>query len=283
MKILASILTITALAGSVFADTVNSVTLSKEIRLIQNSANKFGLVPGATSLYEFSAEVNGDDLDALEALDPAPRIQLPGNSKFRKIVKREPMLGFGFGDRNCWKFGRAGSSEFSNWRTKSKAVFDALFPNGNYVFTVQGKTINLSLPRDSYPVPPKLKLSGGRWNGGIYEIKQGRPLTIKTNVFEGYGTHLNDLIILEFIDAISTTAVYSHSQASRKMIGGPPVSRLKSHQIVIPADKLDFTHFYYIRCKFSAVVSYSTALPGVLATADNSVDTWITVSVKKPW
>jgi hypothetical protein len=261
---------------------VNFIFLSKEIYYQQSSATRVSVAPSDDLPYGFSAEVECDSRAIAATLKPKPTIKLPTSSKFMKMYGAEPALGLGNGSDDGWYFGFEGKEEFDNWGTFTKKENDEAFPNGNYVFTVQGKTINLSLPRDSYPTAPKLTLSGGSWVGGAYRIKSNQVFTISSGTYSGYGTHLNDFLNLNMENDNTGDDVFDQVQVAKKLAGGPPVFVAKSITRKVPANTLKSGNTYYLSAGYGAIVSQSTALPGATAIGSYSVSTDIKVIVERP-
>lgn len=282
LKISASVLLVPALAGSLLAGPVNFIFLAKEIEYQQTSATKVSTIPSDWLPYGFTAEVEGEDRASVSLLSPKPTLKLPPNSRFQKIYNLKPALGLGEDDDDGWNFGYVGKDEFDNWGTRTKSELDSAFPNGNYIFTVQGKTINLSLPRDTYPTAPKLILSGGRWAGGAYRIKANRALTVNSGTYAGYGTHLNDYLGLDMENDTTGDDVFEQGQVAKKLAGGPPVAKGKSIIRKVPANKLKAGNTYYIYATYTAIVSQSTALPGATAIGSYEVSTEVKVVVERP-
>lgn len=275
-------LLVVSLASPLLAGPVKFVFLSKDIDYQQTSATRVTLLPAKWYPYSFAAEVDGEDRSSVATLRPKPTLKLPANSKFTKLYNLKPALGLGSDSDDGWNFGYVGQEDFDNWGTVTKGQLDSAFPNGNYVFTVDGKTINLSFPRDSYPAAPKLKLSGGSWVGGAYRIKSNQVFTVNSGTYTGYGTHINDFLDLDLENDSTGEDVFEQIQVARKLAGGPPVSATKSITRKIPANTLQAGNTYYLSAGYGAIVSQSTALPGAAAIASNGVFTEVKVIVENP-
>lgn len=284
VKLSAPLIVFTAISSPLCAGPVKFIFLSKDIDYVQNSATKVNLLPSSWLPYSFGAEVDGDNRASVAKLIPKPTVKLPPNSKFVSIYNLKPTLGLGQDDDDGWNFGFVTKgnleSEFDNWGTKTKSELDSAFPNGNYVFTVQGRTINLSLPRDTYPPAPKLALSGGRWVAGVYRIKANQTLTVNSGTYKGYGTHLNDYISIDMES--DDDDVFDQAQVAKKLLGGPPQSSTKSITKKVPANTLTAGTTYDISANYGAIVGQSTALPGATAISSYGASTEITVVVEKP-
>jgi len=264
-------LLIGSLTGPLLAGPVKFVIISKDIDYQQTSATRVALLPARWYPYSFAAEVDGESRSSVATLRPKPSLKLPANSKFSELYNLKPALGLGSDEDDGWNFGYVGSENFDNWGTANKQVLDQAFPNGNYVFTVDGKTINLSLPRDSYPAAPKLKLSGGKWLNGAYRIKVNQVLTVNSGTYNGYGTHINDFLELGLENDSTGDEVFEQMQVAKKLVGGPPVSASKSITRTIPANTLQAGNTYYLSAGYGAIISQSSALPGAIAIASNGV------------
>jgi hypothetical protein len=284
LKFSASVLLAPALAGSLLAGPVNFIFLSKNIEYEQTSATKVSTIPSKWRPYGFSAEVDGEDRASIARLSPKPTIKLPPNAKFSKIYNgQKPSLGLGADDDDGWNFGVVGDKDgFENWSTRTRSELNSAFPNGNYIFTVQGKTINLSLPRDAYPTAPKMVLSGGRWVKGAYRIKTNQVLTINSGTYTSYGTHLNDYLGLDMENDTTGDDVFEQGQVAKKLAGGPPVAKGKSIIRKVPANTLQAGTTYYIYATYNAIVSQSSALPGATAIGSYEVSTEIKVVAERP-
>jgi hypothetical protein len=273
-------LLVSSLAGPLVAGPVKFIFLSKDIEYEQTSATKVATIPNSWLPFGFSAEVDGEDRASIARLSPKPTVKLPPNAKFSSIYNGlKPSLGLGEDDDDGWNFGFVGKDEFDNWGTQTKSELDSAFPNGNYVFRVQGRTINLSLPRDTYPTAPKLKLTGGRWVKGVYRIKANQTLTVNTGNYTAYGTHLNNYIDLDMENDDTGEEVFEQAQVAKKLAGGPPVSASKSITKRIPAKNLQAGDTYYLSAGYGAIVSQSSAMPGATAIASYGVSTEVKVIV----
>lgn len=281
LKFSASVLLVPALAGSLLAGPVKFIFLSKDIEYQQTSATKVATIPNAWLPFSFAAEVDGEDRASIAQLSPKPTIKLPPNAKFSSIYNGlKPSLGLGEDDDDGWNFGFVGKKDgFDNWGTRTKSELDSAFPNGNYVFRIQGRTINLSLPRDTYPTAPKLKLTGGRWVKGVYRIKASQTLTVNTGTYTAYGTHLNNYIDIDMENDDTGEEVFEQAQVAKKLAGGPPVSAAKFITKRVPANTLQAGDTYYLSASYGAIVSQSSAMPGATAIASYGVSTEVKVIV----
>lgn len=266
-----------AVATPSHADFVREIALSKEIQYQQTTADTVTRIPAKNYPYSFAAEVDGDTRDFTVALSPAPKVTLPAASTFKEFYRLKPALGLGSDDDDGWNFGYIGAESFQNWGTKTKAEFDAVFPNGNYVFSVQGKLITLSLSQGSYPPAPVVVLKGGRWEGGAYRISAKKALTINSGVYPNYGTNMNDYISLDLEDDTADEELFDDNQVAKKLIGGPKVSTLKSLSRTIPANTLKSGHTYYLGSSFGAIVSQSSVLPKCMSIAFFGTETTVKI------
>ncbi len=257
---------------------VRNLFLLKGQEFTQTSPSTVNLLPANERPFYFAADVDGDNLASIAKLSPAPKIQLPGNSTFSTRFTT-PCLGLGKNSDDGWNFGYVGKKVFDNWRTKTKGDLDSLFPNGNYIFTVQGHVINLSLPKDAYSSAPILALSGGTWSGGAYHIQINKPLTINSGTYAKYGTHMNDYIALNMWDDTVGGDLFDFTQVAKKLAGGPPPSSSKYYSRRVPANSLKADHVYYISSAFGAVVSLSTSLSGCLSASSFESFTHVKVVV----
>ena len=243
------------------AGFVTEISLSKEVQYQQSSATTVSRLAAKNYPYSFAAEVNGDTRAFTVSLSPKPKVTLPITSKFVELYHLKPALGLGPDNDDGWNFGYVGKGDFDNWGTKTKAELDSAFPNGNYLFTVQGRVINLSLPKDTYPPAPVVILKGGRWEGGEYHIDASKPLIINSGIYPNYGKNLNDYISLDLEDDTSGDELFDDNQIAKKLVGGPKVSTSKSHSRTLAANALEAGHVYYLGSSFGAIVGQSSAMP----------------------
>lgn len=259
------------------ADFVREISLSKEIQYRQTTAGAATRLPSSNFPYSFAAEVDGDTRAFTLGLSPIPKLTLPAASTFKKFYRLTPALGLGSDEDDGWNFGYVGKDSFDNWGTKTKAEFDAIFPNGNYVFKVQGKLILLSLSEGAYPPAPVVVLKGGRWENGAYRISSGKSLTISSGVYPKYGTNVNDSISLGLEDDDTGDTIFDDNQVAKKLTGGPKVSTSKSLSRTIPANTLEAGHTYYLDCSFSAIVSQNNVLPKCMSIAYFGTETLVKI------
>lgn len=270
-------LLVLALASRIHAGGVTEISLSKEIQYQQSSATLATRLAAKDYPYSFAAEVDGDSREYTVALSPKPKITLPSSSKFKEIYRLKPALGLGSDDDDGWNFGYTDAKSFQNWGTRTKAEFDAAFPNGNYVFSVQGKLIVLSLSEGSYPPAPVAVLDGGRWQDGVYYISAKKALKISSGVYPNYGTNVNDYISLDLEDDTADKELFDDNQVAKKLIGGPKVSSSKSLSRTIPANTLKSGHTYYLGSSFGAIVSQSNVLPKCMSIAYFGTETTVKI------
>jgi|GEM_PF-6187195 len=259
------------------ADSVKEISLSKEVQYNQTSASVVTRLSARDYPYSFAAEVNGDSRAFTVSLSPKPKVTLPSTSKFVEMYHQKPALGLDSASDGGWNFGYVGKEYFDNWGTKTKAEFDSAFPNGNYIFTVQGRMINLSLPKDTYPPAPVIVLKGGRWEGGEYHLAASKALDINSGIYPNYGRNLNDYISLDLENDTSGEELFDDNQIAKKLVGGPKVSTSKSHSRTIPAGSLEAGHVYYLGSSFGAIVGQSTAMPKCMSIAFFGTETTVKI------
>ena len=276
-----------AITAAAHAGIVKGVFLSKDRYFIQTSATAVSLVPANDDSmpFVFSAEVDGVDRASIAKLNPPPRIKLPAKSVFSRFITDDgtttgnpavPWLGLGTDEDDGWNFGYKGKPEFDNWGTGTKREFDRLFPNGTYVFTVQGKSIKLSLPGDSYAPKPVLVLSGGRWENGTYRIHAAEPLTINSGTYAAYGSHLNDYLGL-VMESQSGNLIFERERVAKELPEGPPISEAKTYTRKIAANTLKPGRTYHVFASHTAIVSQSADIPGAICIATYGTSTRVKV------
>lgn len=81
--------------------------------------------------------------------------------------------------------------------SNSADVFNAVFPDGTYIYTFAGKNITLSMPTNARPNPMVITVSGGTWSNGSLYIDPTQPLTISTAYTQNFvsGRSQIDLIV----------------------------------------------------------------------------------------
>jgi len=225
---------------------VELITLSKNIEYVQTGpstviVNPEGITATHGGTYGFFTEVQGRNIASLTA----PTVTPPAGT-----VSFQNTLQYNSGDL-LWGYGLNGD-EFN---TDTQTLIDSKFPNGTYTFLVNGTSVALSLPGNSfYPNTPQFTLSGGTWVNGKYAMDAANPLTVTTNVFAQYGSNADAHMGLAINDL--ETQSFASSQ---------PASNFAT--LTAPAFTLPTNQISEIGADFDAIVSKSTVLPGALAAA----------------
>ncbi len=230
---------------------VEFVVVGKGIEYLQTGASTVVVNPSPLSEfyggpYGFSANVEGQNLQLLAA----PTLTPPAGTPNTPADPFYPTLFLDEWDEPEWFYG----PNANDWGDTTQARIDQRFPNGTYTFSVDGVSVPLSLTGNAYPNTPQLTLSGGTWINGKYAMDAANALTVTTNAFTAYGSHVDDLIDLWVNDA--GVEVFRSSGATAK-----------SATFTMPADTLTTDWITEVGAGFAAIVSKSTALAGVYAAA----------------
>lgn len=250
---------------------VQVVSVSKTIRYQQTSAAGVALIPIPTPCfgcpYTFDAHVGGTNIGSI----PAPVVSGPinwsnifGNGNNGRLVYSSQDEG--------WRFGVNGNG----WSGASLAVLNSTFANGTYTFTVNAATIALNLSGDAYPNTPVLRFNQGTWKDGKLEFDPDKPLTITTNAFSAYGSHVNDAINIGIND-IEMLQLHS-AVPGWNTTGFPPITvaaNTNSASLTIPANTFVSGRDYSGWASFTAAVdaNLNPGLPGSLNFAAYEVET----------
>ncbi|NJD89356.1 MAG: hypothetical protein FIB05_15250 [Betaproteobacteria bacterium] len=255
VRALAALAALVALLGGateIFAQ-VSQVTVRKTARYVQTSPTD--IAPSLSGTYSFLASVDGAGISGMAPptiSGPFAAAELGAQHNNGTLVYSTAIGG--------WRWG----TNANEYRATSRSELDRLFPNGTYTFNVGGASVPLNLSGDAYPAPPVLTLNGGSWSNGNYIIDPTKPLTITTNAFSGYGTHLNDVICLFLrgpgyaVPAGAVTSCPLYLQTASAVPSPNFVS------VVIPPNTLTASGEYTLVASFNAIVDArsNSALPG---------------------
>lgn len=224
---------------------VEYVVVGKEIEHVQTGPSTVVVKPVSEyygGAYGFSAHVSGQGMQLLAAPTVAPPAgtQDPFYSTLFLDEWDEPEWGYG--------------PDANGGESISQAGIDARFPNGTYTFSVDGVSVPLSLTGNAYPNTPQLTLSGGTWINGKYAMDAANSLTVTTNAFTGYGSHVDALIDLWVND--SGIESFRSSGATANFA-----------TYTVPANTLPTDWITEVGAGFISIVSESTAIPGAYAAA----------------
>lgn len=231
--------------------TVEYVILEKSVFHAQTGANTVILDPTPVSPtnggpFGFAANVQGQNMESLAAPTIAPPAGTPNNPP------DDPFYSTLFLDNeeSAWRYG----PNANDWGDLSQAAIDSRFPNGTYVFLVNGTSVPLTLSGNSYPNTPQLTLTGGSWINGKYAIDAANPVTVTTNTFTAYGSNVDGLVELYAGDM---EVISFHDSA--------PTANFAS--LNIPANTLPTNEITEVEALFGAIVDKETALPGSFSAA----------------
>jgi hypothetical protein len=254
---------------------IQSVVISKGAEFFQTAANRVVPAPIPNG-FGFAADVNGFLPGPSIAGIPAPVLTGPINTA-------------ALGD-NGWRWGQS-ANDFGG---SSAAIRDSLFGNGTYNIAVNGTTVTLRLTGDQYPNAPQLALTGGAWIGDAYVIDTDKALTITTNEFTAYGTHVDDLICValfggQFPFAFEEIAPFGCDSGT---LGNIPLAArfartspgTKTASLTIPANTLRDGDEYLLIGIFAAIVDDqpNAALPVSRNVAAYQTNTIMRVVARAP-
>lgn len=176
---------VSALQGA-HAQIVEDISVGKMVEYRQTSPNATAVNPSGNP-YGFYAGVFGTDIELLAApvLSGPMSVPEPFFNGGKLVFNGDAMGAQGGG----WRFGWPDGDD-AGYTTASQ--LNAHFNSGSYSFLVAGTSVTLSLAGDLYPNVPILSLTGGNWSDGKYLFDPTKPLTVTSNIFSGYGIHVDD-------------------------------------------------------------------------------------------
>ena len=218
MTVTAGQLTMDNFSTTASTYTVTSVTVGKSISYLQTSATSVALSPApATSDYggPFGFSVNVDGLN-ISALSTAPVVTGPFSAFHLNTAPTTHNQGILLysNDDGMWRYG---SPNANDWGSPTLSDLDARFGSGTYTVTLGAISVPLTLTGDIYPNIPSFTLSGGVWSGGKYYIDPAVALTLTTNTFTTYGSHVEDSIE-SGIYGITDNQVFASSSPGTKSL-----------------------------------------------------------------
>ncbi|GMV44759.1 MAG: hypothetical protein AMXMBFR66_01570 [Pseudomonadota bacterium] len=250
-------------AATANAQKVEYVYVTKAISYLQTSATDVVVdpappSPGYGGPYWFWADVEGQNLESIAP----PTFSGPVNPAISGWYNGG-VLKYNQRDEK-WRAGRPGN-DFG------APTFDNLnsnFGNGTYSFSLLATGVSLSLAGDLYGNTPKFTLTGGTWSGGIYVIDVAKPLTLTTNAYAGYGTHVDDFITAWLEGGPSEVRLHSRD-------GGSNVVTLD-----VPAFTMVSGRTYRAGAAFGAISDEKAiaGLDGALAFASYNNELFFTIS-----
>jgi hypothetical protein len=195
--------------------------------------------------YGFSAQVRGTALASL----PVPTVTPPAGTPNTPQDPFYSKLSYDSEDES-WRYG----PNANDWGGTSQAGLDSKFPNGTYTFHVSGESIPITLSGDAYPNTPQFTLSGGTWVNGKYAMDAANSLSVTTNAFTEYSSHvngrvdlwLNDFEIEYFADANPSNNFVTHT---------------------VPAGTLSTDQMTWIDVEFGAIMQATPVLDEATAIA----------------
>jgi hypothetical protein len=254
-----------ASASESFAQSISYVTVSKSIQYVQTSATNIQVDPkpqGANygGPYGFGVDVEGQNISGIAAPKFSGPVSGVGSWYNNGNLAYNAAEGY-------WGAGPNGN----DWGSPTLGDLNSKFGSGTYTVSVNGASIPLQLTGDAYPNAPLLTLTGGAWSNGKYVIDPSKPLTITTNEFTAYGSHINDVM------GVGTDQF-------NKIQGSDIGPATKFLTVTIPANTFVNGQDYGAGAMFSAVVDLKTnpALSGSYISARYGVNTEIIISAVTP-
>ena len=256
---------------------VGSVVVNKGYAYLQGSRGV--ILDPVSNNFGFDADVNGT---AIGGITP-PTVSGPINTTAVGAYHNNGVLVFSPADRG-WRYGSTGG----DFGTSSLALLDAAFGSGTYTFTVNGITVPLSLTGNAYPNAPVMTLTGGSWVNDRYLVDPSQPITITTNDFTAYGTHVDDLICIAafvpgFTLPFANVAPFGCAWTqARQFASNVPGSKRLSY--TIPANTLIPGQEYLVIAGFQAIVDRQprAGLPNSANVATYSTYTSLILKAEQP-
>ena len=264
---------------------IHSIVISKGIEYVQTAAARVDPSPTG-NLYSFGADVNGTPGGPGIGGIAAPILTGPINSAALGAIHNNGRLVYRPGD-NGWRWGL--NADDAGYATAAQR--DGLFGNGTYNLQVNGTTVSLNLTGNAYPNVPQVTLSGGAWIGGKYVIDTDRALTLATNEFTAYGTHVDDLVCLGLVGGQFTLPFESIAPFGCDFAGVPTARNFartapgaRTASITIPANTLRDGQEYFVVASFQAIVDDkpNDAFPGSRNVAYYQATTTLQVVARSP-
>ncbi len=261
---------------------IQSIVISKGIEYVQTAAARVDPSP----LYSFGADVNGTPGGPSIGGIPAPILTGPINTAALGAFHNNGRLVYRPGD-NGWRWGL--NADDAGYPTAAQR--DGFFGNGTYNLQVNGTIVSLNLTGNAYPNVPQVTLSGGAWIGGKYVIDTDRALTLTTNEFTAYGTHVDDLVCVGLVGGQFTLPFESIGPFGCDF-AGVPIARnfartapgARTASITIPANTLRDGQEYFVVAAFQAIVDDkpNDAFPGSRNVAYYQATTTLQVVARSP-
>jgi hypothetical protein len=159
------------------AQSIESVSVFKVRLFRQTDAATASLLDPGDLPYRFDAAIEGEDMDLL---NPAPSVTGPFSNP--EPGHNGGVLGL---DDDEWRYG---FPFFEGWGAETQGALDSLFGEGTYSFTIGGQTAEVALGPAVYPASaPRMTLSGGAWDNGVYRVDAGSEITISSGAFAEFG------------------------------------------------------------------------------------------------
>ena len=258
-----------AAASESLAQTIQQVNVIKYQEHLQTSPTAVAPRPVTSPCkdcpYGFLAWVAGQNLASLQP----PVLYGPVDTNaIGAAFWKGGQLGYNATKGN-W---RLGAPTFDDWTSPTLADLESKFGNGVYTMSVNGVVLSLNLSGNAYPNIPLITLTGGSWANGKYVIDVDKPLTVTTSAFTGYGSHVDDAIVIEVVGI--SRALQFHFQTP-----GP-----NTLSITVPANSFTAGQEYEISAQFGAAVDVhgDAGLPGSLNAAVYQTSTSVMVKAQAP-
>lgn len=175
--------------ASAYAQTVEYVYVTKAISFVQTSPTDVAVDPklpgpGYGGPYWFWADVQGQNIESIAA----PTFSGPVSQAISGWYNGGK-LKYNQNDGK-WRAGLPGN----DFGAPTLGNLNSNFGNGVYSFSLLNTSVSLNLAGDLYGNTPKFTLTGGAWSGGTYVVDVTNAVTLTTNAYAGYGTHVDDFI-----------------------------------------------------------------------------------------
>jgi hypothetical protein len=264
-----------ALLAAPAAAQVTAVSVKKNWEYVQTGPSTVVANP-TVNAFGFGADVDGINIGGITP----PTVSGPINVGALGALHNNGVLVYRPGDSG-WRYG-LNADDFG---TSSIADLDAKFGGGTYTFNVMGATVALNLTGYLFPNPPRMTLTGGAWSNGRYVIDPSQALTITTNAFTGYGTHVEDVICMAIIGGafklpFEEIGPYGCAWANVDQSSSSNPSNTASFSL--PAGTLQNGQEYTVFTGFATVADKKThpMLPGATLAAHYEVSTFVTVKAE---
>jgi hypothetical protein len=258
-SVIAAVTVLCATTAAGVLAQVQTIYIKKGYGYIQSGPSTIAIDP-ATNNYFFHAHVIGQNIGGITA----PVLSGPVNQSMYCCWNNGRLTYDNDPTEPMWRMG----SNASDFGVASRSILDAAFANGLYTFVVNGVNLPLNLAGNVYPPAPVVTFTGGAWANGKYVVDPALPFTVTTSAYVGYGSHVDDAIVMPLGATQFASAVPGSNTAST----------------TIPANFLVAGNEYDGGIEFIAIVDKRTdpGLPGAIAYAGYGTRTSFTIKTVTP-